>query len=102
MVPGVGNRLLLRAQSRDLDAITRNPKPFQQIRMKVRVANTASAGTVTPNETVAVPTDKMDMLIKLSLEVGEAGHLYVGVKENVLAYRPKAKKRKEANRHFPH
>ncbi len=88
MVPGVCNRLLLRAHSCHLDPITRNPKRFQQVRVKVRITNTASARTVAPNETIPVPTNQMDMLINLALEVGKGGHLIV--ERDVLTDRPKA------------
>lgn len=80
MVAGVSDSLLLRSHSGNLDAVARNAERFQEVRMKIRVADAASAGPLCPDETILVATDQKHVLVNLSLEIGEGGR-FIGERD---------------------
>jgi hypothetical protein len=74
-IAGVIDRFVLRPGPGNLDAVARYPERFQEVRIKIRVADTATACRIPPNEAVEVATDKLHVFVELSLEVREGGGL---------------------------
>jgi hypothetical protein len=69
----VRDGLFLGPGSGNLDAVARNAERFQQVRGKIRIANAAAAGPVTPNESVEIPANQLHAPVGLPFEGSESG-----------------------------